>query len=145
MSHLPTTSLPSDERFERRSPESFVDDAAVAPMISSWQHPWQERSYHGEDFAGRDDLNPIDSRRTFPPLDMMERLAASSNRRAATQDLIEENPPSRSSSWLSRCTWIIFALIVGSFIALCLAAAFRPDLLDSIHSQLPENLLRWLP
>jgi uncharacterized membrane protein len=76
---------------------------------------------------------------------MMERLAASSNRRAATQDLIEENPPSRSSYWLSRCTWIIFALIVGSFIALCLAAAFRPDLLDSIHSQLPENLLRWLP
>lgn len=133
MSHLTTTSLPADPRFASRAPESFVDDAALAPMISGVSLPWQDRSYDGEDFAGRDDITSPSLPFPFP--------SPSSEESADSSPLIIAAPKSHRWVTVRKITYWVSICLLLTYITLCLIAAFQPAMLDTLRPWLPLDLL----
>jgi hypothetical protein len=133
MSHLSTTSLPADPRFASRAPESFVDDAALAPMIAGAILPWQDRSYDGEDFAGRDDISTPSLPHSFP--------SASIEASTDSSPLIIAAPKSPRWVALRKISYWLSVSLLLAYIALCLIAAFQPAMLDTLRPWLPLDLL----
>lgn len=133
MSHLTTTSLPTDPRFASHEPESFVDDAAIAPLISGVSLPWQDRSYDGEDFAGRDDISAPSLPISFP--------TASSEEFAISSPLIIAAPKSHRRVTVRKITYWVSVCLLLAYIALCLMATFQPAMLDVLRPWLPLDLL----
>jgi hypothetical protein len=146
MSHLPTTSLPADERFETRAPESFVDENALAPLISSVVLPWQDRSYDGEDFAGRDDLGSQARRTAFPSSPLLAHDPHDpTSENASPSPLIIAAPKARRFALLRKIGyWLAIALLLA-YIALCLTAATYPELLSPVPAWWPQELFPFLP